>query len=56
MKKPAKRPKKRAKKKAARVPNEKFGRLTPMPFKDVVGRLLETPPARSVAGKGKRTI
>ncbi len=36
-----------AKKKAKtkqRTPNEKFGRQKPIPFKDVVERLLQTPP------------
>jgi len=31
-------------KKPQRVPNEKFGRQKPVPFKDVVERLLQTPP------------
>jgi hypothetical protein len=29
-----------------RTPNEKFGRKKPIPFKDVVERLLQTPPDR----------
>lgn len=33
-------------KKSKRVPNEKFGRQKPIPFKDVVERLLQTPPDR----------
>jgi hypothetical protein len=34
-------PKKKSKQ---RTPNEKFGRKKPIPFKDVVERLLQTPP------------
>ena len=29
-----------------RVPNQQFGRVQPVPFKDVVQKLLETPPDR----------
>jgi hypothetical protein len=36
--------KKKAKK--TRTPNAKFGRQKPIPFKDVVERLLQTPPDR----------
>jgi hypothetical protein len=36
----------KAKKKKTRTPNEKFGRQKPIPFKDVVERLLQTPPDR----------
>jgi hypothetical protein len=32
------------KKQKQRTPNEKFGRKKPIPFKDVVERLLQTPP------------
>ena len=31
-------------KKRQRVPNEKFGRQKAVPFRDVVERLLQTPP------------
>ena len=31
-------------KKRSRISNEKFGRKKPIPFKDVVERLLQTPP------------
>jgi hypothetical protein len=40
-------PKKKTPKKRKRVPNEKFGRQRPVPFKDVVERLLQTPPDKS---------
>jgi hypothetical protein len=33
-----------SKKSKKRTPNEKFGRQKPIPFKDVVERLLQTPP------------
>jgi hypothetical protein len=35
---------KKKKTKKTRTPNEKFGRKKTLPFKDVVERLLQTPP------------
>ena len=35
---------KKGKKSKQRTPNEKFGRQKAIPFKDVVERLLQTPP------------
>ena len=36
--------KKKKQSKPKRTPNQKFGRQKPIPFKDVVERLLQTPP------------
>jgi hypothetical protein len=37
-------------KRSKRTPNEKFGRQKPIPFKDVVERLLQTPPDKKRKG------
>jgi hypothetical protein len=39
---------KTSQKKRKRTPNEKFGRQKPIPFKDVVERLLQTPPDKKL--------
>lgn len=38
--------KRRKTKSPSRTPNEKFGRKKTLPFRDVVERLLQTPPDR----------
>jgi len=38
-------------KKPARVPNKASGRQRPVPFKDVVQKLLETPSKRAKKGR-----
>ncbi len=37
---------KKSKKANSRTPNEKFGRKKAVPFRDVVERLLQTPPGK----------
>jgi hypothetical protein len=43
--------KRKKKERKVRTPNEKFGRQKPVPFRDVVEKLLQTPPDKKGLSK-----